>query len=342
MAGLSSNDRDVGNQYPARRAPYADRCRGQKRAVRQFAAHLAQHPDWCFVGDTAGVRWRLTRRLPCSGRLQLFRAAASGDLGPGCYVAKLAARSDSIGAAMLRREAAVAAEVTCPYLVSVVASQTDHATPHIVETYLDGVTLRRLIQWRADRGDAISMPLTLSVCRQIAAALAAMHRAGWLHGQVRPEHVIISPQGHATVIDLTEARRLMSVECMVAAGCIGSPIYAAPEMFSAGRQLTAAADLYSLGVLLFEALVGQPPFVGESLREFATLHRSERPPDLRRWRPDASMEVSELLWRMLAKEPLRRPSAEQAVRWLAELEIEELRTAAAAGGRQGRGRPSGA
>jgi serine/threonine-protein kinase len=227
---------------------------------------------------------------------------------------------------MLRRETLVTAEVNCSHLASVVANEPSEAAPHIVLPYLEGIALRRLTRWCVERDvvKPVSVGLVLSIARQIAAALAAMHEVGWLHGQVRPEHVIVSPWGHATLIDLTQARRLESAECAAGDDFIGSRVYAAPEIFSTGRRLTTAADVYSLGILLFEALVGQPPFVGHSPREIAARHRSERPPDLRQWRPDASKEVSELVWRMLAKEPLRRPSAEQLVRWLAELEIAEL------------------
>jgi serine/threonine protein kinase len=269
--------------------------------------------------------WRLTRRLPSGGPLALFRAAAVSDRGPGCYVVKSAVPGDVIAGAMLRRESVVAADVDCPHLVSVVATQAECATPYIVQPYLDGVTLRRLMQWSAEHGAAISLQLALSVCRQVTAALAAMHEAGWLHGQVLPEHVIVSPRGHATLIDLTQSRHLQSAECVPDGSGERWPVYASPEIFLARKQFTPAADVYSLGVMLFEMLSGRPPFFG-SPQELAAHHRSDRPPDVRRWRPDASKEVSELVMRTLAKEPLRRPSAEQVVRWLAEMEIEELAT----------------
>jgi serine/threonine protein kinase len=76
--------------------------------------------------------------------------------------------------------------------------------------------------------------------------------------------------------------------------------------------------------MLFEVLTGQPPFVGRDARQVLAMHRSAAPPELRRLRPDASLECSLLVRRMLAKEPLRRPSDEELVRWLAEIEIAEL------------------
>src|SRR5207237_1852431 len=136
--------------------------------------------------------------------------------------------------------------------------------------------------------------------------------------------------------DLTQARRMDSSECALDANFPSSPIYAAPEMFTIRGCLTAAADIYAVGVLLFEMLAGRPPFTDGSPRQLALCHRREAPPDVLRFRSDASPEVGELLRRVLAKEPLRRPTGEQLVRWLAELEIEELATTARfRGGRPG-------
>jgi len=104
-----------------------------------------------------------------------------------------------------------------------------------------------------------------------------------------------------------------------------APEYAAPEAFSR-TWLTPATDIYSLGVLLFEAIAGRRPFAATPSQTWAAAHRREAPPEVRAFRPEASLEVGELLRRMLAKDPLRRPGAEQTVRWLAELEIEELAT----------------
>jgi eukaryotic-like serine/threonine-protein kinase len=253
-------------------------------------------------------QWQLTRRLPTGGRLALYRARAAQERGPGAYVIKRPRQpGNSMAIAMLAREAAVARETSHASVVAVLAAGANREQPYVAVPYLDGVTLGRLVAGRQDIPFATSF--VLSIARQIASALAALHSAGWLHGQIRGEHVIVSPQGQATVIDLTEARRLATSECDVA---------------ETRERLTSEVDTYALGVLLFEMLAGRPPFVADSPQALAACHRRERPPDVRSCRSSVSLEVNELVQRMLAKEPLRRPGDDELVRWLAELEIEEI------------------
>jgi serine/threonine protein kinase len=267
--------------------------------------------------------YRLTRRTHRGGVLDLYRAAARGDGGPGCYVLKRPRDgvSPEMAAAMLRREASIAAAVQHPNLTCVLASETCSCQPYLLLPFRDGVSLRQML----DLSDGfISVSRALNIARQVAEALAALHVAGWLHGQVRAQHALLSPQGQATLIDLTQARRLATSECHSADVAAIDAIYAAPEMAVRGRRLGAAADVYSLGILFYEVLAGRPPFAGSSPRELLNKHRLDAAPDIRTVRPDVSLELSHLLRLMLAKEALRRPTDGELVRWLAELEIAVL------------------
>jgi serine/threonine protein kinase len=192
----------------------------------------------------------LTRRLASDGRLALFRAAAIGDRGPGCYVLKMPrdiGPRDGLAHAYLRREAVVAAAVNHRSLPSIVAASLDGSRPYVALPYLEGITLRQVLAARAsashDSAAGTGASFALRVVRQVAAALAALHGAGWLHDQVRPEHVIVSPQGQATLIDLTQSRRLDSSECDAQALGSARPCYAAPETFVDLAPLTAATDI---------------------------------------------------------------------------------------------------
>jgi serine/threonine protein kinase len=290
--------------------------------ARQATASTLRAPRSATEIDEVAP-YRLRRRIHCGSVFDLFRAATRRDGGPGCYVVKRSGdgASPEMAAAMLRREATVAAAVQHPNLTCVLAAEKCCATPYLLLPFRDGVSLRQML---AFSDGFISVSRALNITRQVAEALAALHAAGWLHCQVRPEHLLLSPQGQATLIDLTQARRLDTAECDSGDAAVIDARHAAPEMGRRGRRLNSAADVYSLGVVLYELLSGRPPFKCASAGELMEKHRCEAIPDIRAARPDLSLELAHLLRLMLAKEALRRPTDDELVRWLAELEIAAL------------------
>ncbi len=153
--------------------------------------------------------WQLTQVIHRGRWLTLFRARPQNSLdGPGCYVVKAAMAQGAeidVARAMLSREETVGAAVSHANLVANLATHVRRESAYIVRPYLEGLTLR---QFLSHGREPIAIEMALWIVRQLAEALAAVHGAGWLHGQVRPEHVLVSPQGHATRIDLAMARRL--------------------------------------------------------------------------------------------------------------------------------------
>lgn len=230
-------------------------------------------------------------------------------------------RDEELALQLLRREALAAAQVAHPNLVTLIASQV-HAEPyHLVIPLLPGVTLGQVV----GSGLRIPTPHALWLARQVAEALAALHAHGWLHGDVKPDNIVASTQGHATLIDLGFAARLDSLLVGPPDAFRGSPRYAAPERWSTKHRVAAASDLYSLGVTLFELLAGQPPFAGDEVEAVLEAHRQTAPPDARDFAPTLSGRVVWLLNQLLAKDSLRRPrSAEDVARLLKELEIESF------------------
>ncbi len=269
--------------------------------------------------------WQLTQVLHRGRWMTLFRARPqSSSDGPGCYLVKAATAQGAekeIARAMLAREETVGAAVSHANLVANLATHVRRESAYIVRPYLEGLTLR---QFFCRRREPVAIAAALWIVRQLTEALAALHRAGWLHGQVRPEHVLVSPQGHATLIDLALARRLGTDECAAGLGRPESLAFVSPESLSDRVRVTAASDTYCLGLLLYELLAGTLPFDSNDPVRLVELHRVHAPPDVRAHRPEAPAELWQLLRLMLAKEPLRRPSDEELVRWLTELEIAAL------------------
>src|SRR5262245_12127183 len=143
----------------------------QPRLATRHALHARRQLSASTVpAPVAPARpWRLTRRLSNSGKLALFRAAASNELGPGCYVLKhLAAADDPIAAAMLHRQHAISGDVSHPNLNSVLAGDFSASKPFLVLPYLEGISLRRLIESRATAPHVLSTSYALLLVRQVA------------------------------------------------------------------------------------------------------------------------------------------------------------------------------
>lgn len=241
----------------------------------------------------------------------------------GCYAVKVLNETETrndLALATLRREALVGLTVMHSHVVSVVAAHVHEPPYYLTAPFLAGETLRERIDdaRRSDR--AMPVAPALWIVRQIATGLDALHKAGWLHGDVKPSNIIVSPSMHATLIDLGFCRPLAAGPCSVRPFA-GTCDYLAPEMSSVAAACGPAADLYSLGVTLFEMLTGRLPFHGRDAGEVASKHRQEPFPNVLAHRSDLPPAVCELLKRLVAKQPLRRPDIAETLDCLYRLEV---------------------
>ena len=164
----------------------------------------------------------------------------------------------------------------------------------------------------------ISTLAALDVGRQMCAALAAVHAAGVVHRDVKPQNVMLSHGGHATLIDFDLAWTPALRDDWEPNLVYGTPEYMAPEQ-AMGERITAATDIYALGVTLYELLAGSAPFHSSTASAIMWRHVTETPQPLREWRHDLPAPVERAVMRALAKEPRRRyPSAEAMARALAQ------------------------
>lgn len=308
-----------GNSLPRIRVATPSAAISSRPLWRQFPS--PPPPQAAPAQKTSG--WTPTSRITATGRLDLFRARAASQLGPGCYLLKRPRLpGDEIARQQLVREALVSREVAHPNLTCVLASAGDDQRPVNILPYFEGISLADILRTRPHA--TIRASNLLAIGRQIAAALASLHQGQWLHGRLELAHVIVSPQRHITLINVSAARRLTSAECQSPNWPPSSWLYLAPETFSATLQATPAVDLYALGVLLYTLVARQPPFVATSVASFRRAHLHQRPPELNLIPGSVSHAVNDLIYRLLAKDPFRRPTADEVVRWCAELEIQAL------------------
>ncbi|HEY4243318.1 MAG TPA: serine/threonine-protein kinase [Kofleriaceae bacterium] len=191
------------------------------------------------------------------------------------------------------------------------AGYSDGGAPYIVMEYLDGHSLEQV----TDRTD-LEMPQIIQIGCEVATAVAALHAAGVVHCDLKPENIFLTETG-IKVIDYGISRLLDEPgdrRGMVA----GTPAFMAPEQWYGNPE--PASDVYSLGCLVFELVTREPLFSG-SVPEMMQQHcerRPDRPSTRRRGIPDS---LERLIVRMLAKDPLLRPSMNEVVQEL-ELEVD--------------------
>jgi serine/threonine-protein kinase len=185
--------------------------------------------------------------------------------------------------------------------------------------WLPGTTLAE----RLARGWRPSVAAALWYARQAAEGLAALHAAGWVHGDLSPANVMLSGEGHVTLLDLAYAERGEEARSACDRPLLGTTGYLAPERITSRHPAGIRADLYSLGAILFELLTGRPPLTATSLAEAAQWHRQERMPALREVNPLVPVEIDRMVRALLARQPLRRPhDAREVIERLARLEID--------------------
>jgi len=252
--------------------------------------------------------WELAGLAAEGSLTQVYRAQPAGAPAglPAPYALKILRpewQDDPRAVGMICREALVGRKVSHPHLISVLAANVSGPPYYVVMPWLTGATLGHRL---ARRGPP-DPPFALWTARQVAEALDALHAAGWMHGDVKPSNVFVSPEGHATLLDLGFARRPTETGSVVERCVMGTGNYIAPELITSALRADIRSDIYSLGAVLFEMLSGRLPFEGTSLAELAAQHQQARPPDLRTLVPHLPTGVIRLVREMLAKEPLRRP-----------------------------------
>lgn len=221
---------------------------------------------------------------------------------------------------MQRREAWVGSKVSHPNLLPVLSASVGEPPFYVVTPKLEGVALSQLIAEQAP----LAVPLALWIARQIAEGLDALLEAtGMIHTDIKPANILVSPTGHATLIDFGLVQTPDEASRWATRPLAGTLAYIAPEMVTSALAAGPRSDIYSLGVTLYEMLSGRRPWDSDDPGELATLHREAKPTDLIAIRPNLPASVAELVHTMLAKDALRRPaSAHELASRLVRLEID--------------------
>lgn len=218
---------------------------------------------------------------------------------------KLHLASDPVVAERFRREAIAAASLNHPNIVAVHDVFEQDGRQAVVMQLVEGKSLRQLL----DTQKRLSPELTCHIGSCVAAALDHAHTAGFVHRDVKPGNIMITPDGRVLLTDFGIAKGLQSAEADLTSDNImmGTAKYLSPEQVR-GKKLDGRADLYSLGLVLYECLAGRVPFLGETDADTALARLQRDPTDLTRLRATLPTTLVVAVHQLLSRNPAHRPA----------------------------------
>ena len=220
--------------------------------------------------------------------LKVLRPELAAALGPGRFL----------------REIEIAARLTHPNILPLHDSGEAGGLLYYVMPYVDGESLRSHLA----REGPLPLDQALEIAREVASALGYAHEHGVVHRDIKPENVLLE-SGHAVVADFGVARAVWELagDRLTETGiAVGSPAYMSPEQAGAEERLDGRSDIYALGCVLYEMLVGEPPFTGPTPRAVAAKHLRQSVPSARITRPGVPAAVDRVIRTALAKVPADR------------------------------------
>ena len=257
---------------------------------------------------------------PLGGRYEILRELGAGGMGR-VYQARDRETSEVLALKVLRPEVAaepsmaerfknelrLARRITHKNVCRIYDFNRIDTLAYISMEYVDGETLRALI----DRSGRLPPSRVTSLTRQICAGLAEAHAQGVIHRDLKPENIMLAANGSVKLMDFGIARSI-AASATTTQTLIGTPAYMAPEQVQ-GRPVDARADIYALGLILYECLTGRRAFAGTTPVEVALKQLQQRPPAPRQLRPEVPRALEAVVLRCLEKDPTRRFASAEAV-----------------------------
>jgi len=203
-----------------------------------------------------------------------------------------------------RREVKLARRVTHRSVARTFDIGEHHGSRFLTMEYVAGESLAR----RLGRAPALGLRETIDIAIAICEGLEAAHAAGVVHRDLKPDNVMLGADGRVVLMDFGIARALETDATRATGSPIGTPAYMAPEQLQGHREIDGRADLYAVGVILFEATTGKPPFKGDSSYALAAARLNGVAPDPQSYRADLPSELGAVIRACLERDPSARPS----------------------------------
>src|SRR5712692_3666227 len=261
-------------------------------------------PSW--IGYTLGGRYNIEALLGQGGMSAVYRAYDPNLRRPVAIKlihSHLSADPEFIG--RFEAEAAAVAQLRHPNIVQVFDFNHDGDTYYMVMEYLPGESLQDRLKALSAAEQRFPLTTTANIIATVADAVAYAHERGTIHRDIKPANVMLMPQGQPVLTDFGVAKIIGGQRHTATGAVIGTPAYMAPEQVR-GEHLDGRADIYSLGIMLYEMAAGRPPFEGDSAMTVMLKHINEPVPDIRQYAADIPDALVKILDKVLAKLPEQR------------------------------------
>lgn len=272
-----------------------------------------------MIGRLIGNRYKIIRELGSGGMARVY--LAKDDRKFSLVAVKILYPQLSENFTYIQRfnrEAKAAMHLSNPHIVSVLDYGADKDDHYLVMEYVEGKTLTEVLR---EEGP-LSWERALTIAHQAAQALREAHRQNIVHRDIKPANIMITPAGAARVLDFGIAH-FSDLPSLTQSGFVGSPYYVSPEQ-AKGEDIDIRADIYSLGVVLYEMVSNRLPFEAETPWPIINQHISAEPPALSAICEDLPEEVALLVHKMLAKAPEDRLQTPADLMWAIENMLPEV------------------
>jgi serine/threonine protein kinase len=219
------------------------------------------------------------------------------------------AKTDRRAIERFRREAHAAARLSHPNAVTIYDFLEERGEHYLIMEFVEGVNLKQYLAQKS----ALSPEEAVQIASQVCSVLQVAHDNGFIHRDIKPQNIMVTPDGQAKLTDFGIVRVMEAAGLTNTGIVLGTADYLAPEQ-ARGEPLSPASDLYSLGVVLYEMLAGRPPFVGSSAVQVAMQHANNVPPPPTRYNPRIPRALELVVKKALQKEPERRYTTAESMR----------------------------
>ena len=255
------------------------------------------------VGQIFAGRYELVSELGKGGMGVVFRARDRElDEEVALKVLKTGGEEQAALIDRLRQEIKLARAITHPNVVRAFDFGEAAGARFLTMEYVPGTTLREVIEAHG----GLDLTPAIQIAKQVCRGLAAVHKAGIIHGDLKPGNVMVMGNGVAKLMDFGVARTRAGQD-HGGISIVGTPLYMSPEQ-AKGADLDERSDIYSAGVVMYEMFTGQCPFRARSVTEILQMHLNEVVPDPRTLRPELPPALVEIILACLAKHRAQRPA----------------------------------